>query len=311
MTILVVGKSGQVAQALAAAGRAVGVEVVTFGRPDLDLSQPRTVESAIARVRPTAVINAAAYTSVDGAESQPETARAINASGAGCLAELCARVGIPLVHLSTDYVFDGRKSGAYSEHDRVAPLNVYGHTKLEGEILVSAACRQHIIVRTSWVFSSHGLNFVKTMLQLARSRSHISVVDDQEGCPTYAPHLAAALLALVRDLLDTNADRVDPPWGIYHAAAQGSTTWCGLAREVFECAARNGGPRASVRPINTGDFPTAAVRPRNSRLDCRRLSRLLGLRLPHWRTGVAACIAELAAQGHFGTEAGLAAEGFG
>ena len=297
MTILVVGRSGQIAQCLVSAGRVAGADVVALGRPELDLADPGMLDAAVARLRPAVVINAAAYTAVDRAESEPDVAHAVNAVGAGHVAGICASAGIPLVHLSTDYVFDGRKAGAYAEADAVAPLNVYGRTKLAGEALVAARCPQHIIVRTSWVFSAHGTNFVKTMLRLAESRPEVSVVDDQVGCPTYAPHLAEAILALSRRLVGRASPTPGAVWGTYHAAGRGETTWWSFAREVFRGSAQAGGPVAAVRPIGTEDFPTAAVRPRNSRLDCGKLARVFGLALPGWRDGVAACVAELIALG--------------
>jgi dTDP-4-dehydrorhamnose reductase len=311
MTILVVGSSGQVAQSLVAAGRVAGADVVALGRPELDLAHTASLQAVMGRVRPAVIINAAAYTTVDRAESEPDAAHAINAAGAGRLAEHCARAGVPLVHLSTDYVFDGHKVGAYTEADAVAPINAYGRSKLVGEVLVAAKCPQHIVVRTSWVFSRHGTNFVRTMLRLAESRREVRVVDDQVGCPTYAPHLAEVVLALAHRLAGRASTTPDSIWGIYHAAGHGETTWCGFAHEIFRCSARGGGPKAAVRPVRSQDFPTVAARPRNSRLDCSKLARVFGLALPDWQDGVAACVAELMEPGPQGRGTSLAAAASG
>jgi dTDP-4-dehydrorhamnose reductase len=292
--ILVLGKEGQLARSLREVQRPDGMELVAIGRPDLDLTAPDTIASTIDRTKPQLVVNSAAYTAVDKAESERESAFAINATGAGRVAEMCAQLKLPIIHISTDYVFDGSKPAAYLEDDPVAPLGVYGRSKLEGERLVAAANPHHVILRTAWVISPFGNNFVKTMLRLAVSRDDIGVVDDQIGCPTHAPHLATAIVGIA-DRISRTHPVVDQPdvWGIYHAAGTGEGTWCDLAREIFRQSARCGGPSAKVRPITTAGYPTPVHRPANSRLDCGKLARVFGIRLPDWRQGVAECVTRL------------------
>lgn len=287
MRIAVVGIEGQVARSLQAARS--DHEVIAVGRPGLDLTQPSTVLPALAALAPAVVVNAAAYTAVDKAEAEPELAFAVNAMGAGAVAEAAAACGAPLIHISTDYVFDGSSVRPYLESDPVAPLGTYGRSKLDGERRVAATWAKHVILRTAWVHSPYGNNFVKTMLRLAASRPEIAVVDDQIGNPTFAPHLAAAVLTIA----DRIAEGGDTHWGIYHATGAGETTWCGLARETFAVSARLGGPTAMVKAITTAEYPTPARRPANSRLDGSRLGEVYGVHLPHWREGVAASVAAL------------------
>ncbi len=289
MRILVAGSEGQLARSLRALSPPRGTEIIAVGRPDLDLLVPSTIEAAFDAARPDLVVNAAAYTAVDKAESEPEAALAVNAAGAEALALQCATRSLPIIHVSTDYVFDGSKPSAYREADPVSPLGAYGRSKLEGERRVAAACPQHVILRTAWVFSPYGQNFVKTMLRLAESRPEISVVDDQIGSPTYAPHLAAAILEVARSLARPEA----VTWGIYHAAGSGEATWCGLAREALGVSERLGGPTATVRAITTAEYPTPARRPANSRLDCTRLKAAFGVEMPPWREGVETCVRQL------------------
>lgn len=289
MRIVVIGTQGQVARSLVAIAPAVGVEIAAIGRPHLDLARGDGVAAKIAGAAPDLIVNAAAYTAVDRAETEPEAAFAVNAGGAEAVAAAASRLGVPLIHLSTDYVFDGSKTSPYVETDPVAPLGVYGRSKLDGERRVASACPRHIILRTAWVHSPFGSNFVKTMLRLAGSWPDVAVVDDQIGSPTFAPHLAEAILEIARLV----RSRGSPPWGIYHAAGSGGVTWCGLAREIFAVSASQGGPVAAVRAITTAEFPTPARRPANSRLDCTLLSRTFGVQLPDWRRGVAACVAGL------------------
>jgi dTDP-4-dehydrorhamnose reductase len=275
---------------LEAAGGA-GVQVVAIGRPQLDLADEKSVAAAVARERPDIVVNAAAYTAVDRAETEPAVAHAVNALGAEHVAKACAASAIPIIHISTDFVFDGTKHGAYLEDDPTGPVNVYGQTKLEGEQRVAKACERHLILRTAWVHSPWGANFVKTMLRLATTRPNIGVIDDQNGSPTYAPHLAGIVLAIAARVA---ADPAGMRWGVYHAVGGGETTWFGLAREVFRRAAEHGLPAAEVEAIATAAYPTPARRPANSRLNCDRLRLLLGLELPDWRVGVRNCVARLA-----------------
>jgi len=285
--ILVTGKQGQLARALAEAGVSAAFEICLAGRTECDIRNQNAVERTLARIAPDLVVNTAAYTQVDQAESEPENAFAINAAGAANVARACATAGIPLIHLSTDYVFDGRKTAPYLETDETGALNVYGASKLEGERAVAQFCAQHIILRTSWVFSPWGQNFVRTMLRLAATRDAIDVVDDQYGCPTYAPHLADAILKIA-ETIARNAD--GELFGIYHAAGQGETTWYEFAGEIFSQAAKHDGTAPIVRPIPAAQYPTAARRPANSRLDCTKLRDLFGIALPGWQAGVEECV---------------------
>ena len=293
MKILVTGAEGQLARSLVEAARGTAITVVALGRPSLDLTMPDRIAAHMREVVPNLVVNAAAYTAVDKAESEPDLAHSVNALGAGHVAAACRKGRIPIIHISTDYVFDGNKQAPYVESDDTAPAGAYGRSKLDGEINVQAQQPQHIILRTAWVHSPFGNNFVKTMLRLAETRTELGVVDDQLGTPTYAPHLAAAILDIAR-LIATRA-RDDMPWGIYHAAGQGEVTWCGLARATLARAAALGANPVKVNAITTADYPTPARRPANSRLDCTKLKKQLGIALPEWRLGVDECVARLMA----------------
>jgi dTDP-4-dehydrorhamnose reductase len=292
MRILVAGATGQLAQSLIeACARRSGWELTAVGRPDLDLQAPPSLARAIAAVGPHVVVNAAAYTAVDRAESEPDLAFAINRDGAAALAKAAADHGLPIVHVSTDYVFDGRKTGAYVETDDTDPQGVYGRSKLAGEEQVAAANPRSIILRTAWVHSPFGSNFVKTMLRLAAERPELRVVADQRGNPTYAPHLAEAILAILPVLVE--APPRQGPWGVYHAAGQGDTTWHGLAQEVMAAAAVYGRPRVPVHAITTEVYPTPARRPANSRMSGAKLASVFGITLPHWSEGVRECVGRL------------------
>ena len=291
MKVLVTGRDGQLARGLVETAGA-GVKVVAVGRPEFDLADENSVTAVVARERPDIVVNAAAYTAVDKAEAEPAVAHAINALGAEHVAAACAANAIPIIHISTDYVFDGTKDGPYVEDDPAAPINVYGRTKLEGERRVAKACERHLILRSAWVHSPWGVNFVRTMLRLATTRPSIGVVDDQKGSPTYAPHLAAMVLAIAGRVA---ADPAGMRWGVYHAVGGGETTWFGFAREVFRRAAEQGLPAAEVAAIAAAAYPTLARRPANSRLNCDRLRLSLGLELPDWRVGVKDCVARISA----------------
>lgn len=292
MRLLIAGWQGQLARALVemAPGRP-GVDAMAIGRPALDLVEPATITRAMTDFGPDVIINAAAYTAVDKAESEPDAAFALNRDGARRLAEAATKRGALIVHVSTDYVFDGMKTAPYVEDDPVGPVSVYGQSKLEGERAVAAANPRHLIVRTAWVHSAGGANFVRTMLRLAGERKTVRVVDDQIGSPTYAPHLAAAILELAARAAQLPAG--DPMFGTYHAAGSGAVTWCGLAREVFRVSRERGGPAAEVEPITTAEYPTPARRPANSRLDGSKLVRAIGRPMPEWQAGVAECVARL------------------
>ncbi|MFS8038711.1 dTDP-4-dehydrorhamnose reductase [Xanthobacter sp. AM11] len=275
--ILLFGAAGQLGREITALAAERGLELTGFDHTALDISDPAAVARALEAGRPDALINAAAYTAVDKAESEPERAARINAFAPGLIAERCARYRTPLIHVSTDYVFDGTKPGAYVEGDSIAPLGVYGRTKAAGEAAVRAASERHVIVRTSWVYGVHGNNFLKTMLRLAGERDQLKVVADQRGCPTATRDLAEALLAAAEA-----AARGDARWGTYHFAGTGATTWHGFASAIVAAAAAHTGRRPQVAPITTADYPTPARRPRNSELASDLFHRTFGVRAAPW-----------------------------
>lgn len=291
MRLLIAGAQGQLARAMIElAPTAADVTAFAVGRPALDLTAPASVLSALADFKPDVIVNAAAYTAVDRAEQEPHAAMALNADGPRRLAEAAERRGAVLIHLSTDCVFDGEKPAPYVEDDPTGPISVYGHSKLAGEEAVRAVAERHIIMRTSWVFSPFGTNFVKRMLQLSRDDEDLRVVDDRQGCPTYAPDLAAAILAVARA---ATAEPERNIWGTYHAAGTGAVTWCGFAQEILRLSAARGGPSAAIVPITTAEYPTPAKRPANSRLDCSKLAQAFGVALAPWQDGLEACMARL------------------
>lgn len=260
-----------------------GVEIVFAARPELDLGQPDTILRAIVDAQPDVVISAAAYTAVDQAEVEPELAFAVNATGAGEVARAAASVGAPVIHLSTDYVFDGTANRPYREDDPTGPQGVYGASKLAGEQEIARQNPQHVILRTAWVYSPFGKNFVRTMLRLAAGRGEVSVVADQIGNPTSASDIADVILLASNRLTHGRANDIS---GIYHMAGTGEASWADLAEYVFERSAALGGPSAAVRRISTGEYPTRARRPANSRLDTSKLDRVLGYRAPQWKASV-------------------------
>jgi dTDP-4-dehydrorhamnose reductase len=296
MRIVVTGRQGQVVQSLLqAAAHTTERTVVALGRPELDLQRLSDIPGALAAAAPDVVVNAAAYTAVDRAETERDQALLINGAAAGAVAAAAARLQVPVVQLSTDFVFDGAGTTPYSETDSTGPLNVYGASKLLGEQLVAAANPRHLILRTSWVISPFGHNFARTMLRLGAERPHLSVVDDQHGAPTYAPHLAVAILTLARTM--AKAPPADSRWGLYHATNQGETTWCGLARHIFARAAASGRIVPQVAAIPSTGYPTPARRPHNSRLDGGKLAATFGIALPSWQEGADACVDGLLASG--------------
>lgn len=275
--ILLTGARGQLGCELA---RRAGATVVkAFGRDELDVTNIDSVQRAFDACAPKIVVSAGAYTAVDKAETDAEAAFAVNRDGPAHLAAACLRAHIPLVHISTDYVFDGTKAGPYVEDDPVAPLGVYGASKLAGEEAIRGSGVKHVILRTAWVYGVEGANFVKTMLRLARERDVVWVVDDQRGCPTFAGDLAEAVLAISRQFISqpsaTNG-------GTFHCAGEGPTTWCAFARRIFEAAGPRLGKRPRVEAISTAEYPTPARRPANSVLDCGKLKRVYGLALRSW-----------------------------
>ncbi len=293
MRLLIAGWQGQVARALVEQAPACSdVQACAVGRAALDICSAKSIERALAQIEPTVVINSAAYTAVDQAETDQERAFELNRDGARMLAEAAARRQVPIIHISTDYVYSGTKSGAYVEDDATEPKTVFGRSKLEGEIAVKETNPRHVILRTSWIFSATGRNFVKTMLAQAAEHGKVRVVDDQHGSPTYAPHLVAAILELARKV-SAHKDEGAGSWGVFHAAGSGTTTWRGLADEVFRCSGALGGPSAEVEPITSADYQTPAERLMNSKLDCTKLERTFGLKLPTWQQGVAECVERL------------------
>jgi dTDP-4-dehydrorhamnose reductase len=291
MRIVVTGRLGQIARALSEAAQAHGVEVITLGRPQLDLAVPETAEPALRAASPDIVVNAAAYTAVDQAESEHEIAAKINEAGAGAVAAAAKVLSVPIIHLSTDYVFDGAKTTAYVEEDRVAPTSAYGASKLAGEQAVAASNCDHVILRTSWVYAPYGKNFVRTMLGLAETRQEVRVVADQWGCPTYAPDIADAIVRIAHSLLE---ERSNPRLrGIFHLAGTGETTWAGLAGAIFEYLTIAGRRQPILTPITSAEYPTAARRPANSRLNCTKLADVYGIELPHWLDSLATCLERL------------------
>ena len=282
MKVLVTGIEGQVARSIAeVASRHLGFEVALVGRPDLDLAHKDSILPAIARHHPDIVVNAAAYTAVDKAEDEQSVAHAVNAVGAGLVAEAAAGLGVPVIHLSTDYVFSGEADRPYLEDDAPAPQNVYGRTKLAGEVAVAAASPRHVILRTSWVYSPFGRNFVRTMLGLARDRESVSVVSDQWGNPTSALDIAEAVLHVAA----TVGSAAAPPkhFGTFHFAGSGSTNWSGFAAEIFQISGNLGGPSAKVVEIDSASFPVKATRPKSSCLDTARFVKVFGWQPPPWQ----------------------------
>jgi dTDP-4-dehydrorhamnose reductase len=289
MRLYVIGSQGQVARSLREA--ATRDNDIVFGcgeRPDVDLLRPASIARALADFRPDIVINPAAYTAVDKAESEPEQAFALNRDGAGTVAAAAAKRGVPVIHLSTDYVFDGTKDAAYVESDPVNPQSVYGRSKCEGEAAVAAANPQNIVLRTSWVYSPFGTNFVRTMLRLAAERDSLRVVDDQIGCPTYAPDIAVAAIAIARKVL-AEGWRAEFA-GVTHLAGPEALTWYAFANDIVRGAALRGGRSVPISPILTSDYPTPAARPANSRLSAARLASVFNIRMPPLEHSLANCL---------------------
>lgn len=293
MKILILGSSGQVGTALMRAAWPQGTELVGLARPEVDMARPETVQAAVAAHAPDLVVNATAYTAVDKAESDREAAFAVNRDGPGLLAAACAARGVPLVHISTDYVFDGTKPEPYTEEDAVAPLGVYGASKEAGEAAVRAALAQHVILRTSWVYAAHGANFVKTMLRFGREREEMRVVADQHGAPTAASDIAAAIVTIAGRIAADAADGKAAPWGTYHFTGTGETSWCGFAERIFQRLEAATGRRPRLQAITTADYPTPARRPANSRLDCARIRAVFGIQAPRWEDSLDRVLDEL------------------
>ncbi|MCX5471956.1 dTDP-4-dehydrorhamnose reductase [Alcaligenes sp. A-TC2] len=293
-SFLITGAHGQLGQSFAWLDKSTKIDasLILLGRADLDITQAKSITQALDQYRPDIVINAAAYTAVDKAESEPQAARLINCTAPGLLALACAERGISMLQVSTDYVFDGSSTQPYSEDAPTNPLGIYGQSKQEGEQAVLAALPSAIILRTSWVFSQFGTNFLKTMLRLGQERSELRIVADQIGGPSYAPHIAQVLLALAEKLFESkqNPDKHRPPSGIYHFAGQPNVSWYEFAQEIFSQAVKLGllAQAPSLTPIPTSHYPTPAKRPAQSRLLQTRLDSLLGPQNKErdWRQGV-------------------------
>lgn len=289
MRVLVLGSGGQLGFELMRAVWPAGWSVDGLSHGELDITNPDAVGRTVRPSRYGVVVNAAAYTAVDRAESDPAGAFAVNRDGAAHVAEACAKSGIPLMHLSTDYVFDGTKRDPYVEDDPMAPINIYGASKAAGEAEVARRMDRHIILRTSWIYGAHGSNFVKTMLRLGRERPELRVVNDQSGCPTAAADLATAIVRILEQMITTGN-----PWGTYHLCGAGTTTWYGFARRIFALLS-NDRAVPSIRPIASGEFAAPARRPANSRLDCRRTERVFGVACPPWEESLSRLLPEIEA----------------
>lgn len=285
MKILITGRNGQLAQALQQRLAGLG-QVHVLGREQLDLAEPERIRQVVRELSPDLLVNAAAYTAVDQAENEPTLAFAINATAPGVLAEEAARLGVPLLHYSTDYVFDGSKATPYTEDDAPNPLSVYGRSKLAGEQAIHAVGGAHLTLRTSWVYSLHGRNFLLTMQRLLQEKPQLRVVADQIGAPTWAGSLAASTLALIQRWQAGQAGA----WGTYHMTAQGQTSWFGFAQAIGEHLKAQGRPCAQLLPIPSSEYPTPAQRPLNSRLDCSRLRQQWQVEQPDWRQALIECL---------------------
>jgi dTDP-4-dehydrorhamnose reductase len=294
MRIAVTGTTGQVVRSLAENGPARGADIITVGRPVLELADPRTVAPAIAGARPDVLVSAAAIIDGERAEAEPEVAHAVNAEGPAALARCARNLGIPIIHLSSDYVFDGTKPTSYQESDPVAPLSVYGHTKAAAELAVAATQPAHVNLRISWIYSPFGHNFVKSMLRLATGHDEIRVVADQIGNPTAAADVAAGILTVARNLVE-RPDRAEQ-YGLFHMASATTATWAEFAEAIFSFSAARGGPTARVVPITRAEYASRFRRPANSRLDCSKIAAVHGVMLPPWQASLALCLDRLLEQ---------------
>lgn len=294
--VLVTGAAGQLGGELLALPWPDPFKVVGRTRGDLDISDRDAVWSAIDGGGYDIVVNAAAYTAVDRAESEIEAARAVNETGVGYLAEACAQSGAAMIHVSTDYVFDGTKELPYVENDEVRPLGAYGRSKAAGEEALRRALVEHVILRTAWVYSARGANFVKTVLRLMAERDELRIVADQRGTPTSAKDLARAIAEIARQLTGDDPAGGASPWGTYHCVNGGATTWHGFATEIVERAGPRLGRSPRVVPIATADYPTPARRPANSRLACAKLERRFGLVMRPWREALREVLDEVLRQ---------------
>ncbi|MFC4595052.1 dTDP-4-dehydrorhamnose reductase [Sphingobium tyrosinilyticum] len=291
MRIAVTGKTGQVVTCLIEKGTAAGHEVIALGRPELDLADSASVARVLETAVPDVIVSAAAYTAVDKAESESDLAYAVNGAGAGAVAQAASALSVPLVHISTDYVFDGTLDRAYVESDPTGPTGVYGASKLAGERAVLATHGDNsALLRVAWVYSPFGANFVKTMLRLAADRNEVSVVADQLGNPTSALEIADGILRVATNLV---ADSNPALRGVFHLTASGEASWADFAEAIFAASADKGGATALVKRITTADYLTPATRPANSRLDCGLIAKVHGVALPDWHQSLNSVMARL------------------
>jgi dTDP-4-dehydrorhamnose reductase len=288
--ILVFGGTGQLGRALLETPAPTGWRIITLGRTDGDVTEPMSVERAISNHKPTFIINASSYTAVDKAENEREFCMHVNRDGAATLARAAVTARVPLLHISTDYVFNGSKDGPWVEDDPIGPLNAYGVSKEAGEHVVRENHPGHVIIRTSWMFGVHGNNFVKTMLKLSETKSELRVVADHHGKPTDAADLARALVAIAARI---ERSRPRDSYGTFHFAGSRATTWFGFARAIFEEAARRGWRAPQIEPIPAAAYPAPANRPANSVLDCSRIAAVYGIVPRPWSEGLAACLDRL------------------
>ena len=288
MRILITGARGQLGRSVVAAAVKRGIDTVALGRRQMDITRAENINRGIEISLPDLVVNCAAYTAVDQAEREAALAFAVNHDGPSHLADACSKYAIPLIHISTDYVFDGRKQGPYDETDPICPLNVYGQSKAAGESEILKRTDRYLILRTAWVFGAHGNNFVKTMLRLGCERETLRVVDDQIGCPTFTGSLAEAIMRIAAH----HRRRNDIDWGIYHYGGQPPISWHGFAQQIFQTARKAGFPLKLKRleAISTDQYPTAAKRAANSVLDNRKIERSFDFKVESWHAGLQAVV---------------------
>ena len=291
MRLVVTGREGQVVRSIVERAAGSEFEIVPLGRPEFELGgSAAAIHSAVEAARPDAVVSAAAYTQVDKAESESRVAFTVNEQAPRAIAQVARRLGVPLIHLSTDYVFDGAKSTPYVEEDPTGPTGIYGASKLAGEEAVLGEHANSVVLRTAWVYSPFAANFVKTMLRLAGDREEVAVVADQRGNPTSALDIADGILRVAADLV---ASRGSERRGVFHMTATGDASWAELADAIFRASAEVGGPTARVRHITSSEYPTAAKRPANSQLDSTKLAKAYGIRLPEWRSSLKGVVERL------------------
>jgi dTDP-4-dehydrorhamnose reductase len=283
MNILIIGKNGQLGWELCRQAPGMGFSSTAVDLPEFDITHPDSVENQIVETHPDLVVNASAYTAVDKAESDPETAFAVNEKGPIHLADVCAQRNIPLIHVSTDYVFDGEKKGPYFENDPISPLGVYGKSKAAGDEAIRTRLPRHIIIRTAWLYGVYGNNFVKTMLRLGKERETLQIVSDQYGCPTFAADLAEAILIIANRI----SENISIEWGTYHYGGSGVTSWYYFARTIFELARPLMPLKVeNIQPVPTEAYPMPAKRPRNSELDCGKIEKNFGIQTKVWQDRV-------------------------